>query len=69
VAGKNWKNLKIVALLSLLAAGNLGFHLEAHFEGIALYSSRLGIATVLILIMVIGGRIIPSFTRNWLMQA
>lgn len=68
LAGKNWKNLKIVALLSLLAAGNLGFHLEAHFEGIALYSSRLGIATVLILIMVIGGRIIPSFTRNWLIR-
>lgn len=68
LAGKNWKNLKIVALLSLLAAGNLGFHLEAHFGGIALYSSRLGIATVLILIMVIGGRIIPSFTRNWLIR-
>jgi len=68
LAGKNWKNLKIVALLSLLAAGNLGFHLEAHFGGIALYSSRLGIATVLILIMVIGGRIIPSFTRNWLLR-
>lgn len=46
----------------------MGFHLEAHFEGIALYSSRLGIATVLILIMVIGGRIIPSFTRNWLIR-
>ena len=68
VAGKNWRNLKIVALLCLLAAGNLGFHVEAHFEGIALYSSRLGIAAVLILIMVVGGRIIPSFTRNWLMR-
>ncbi|TAJ41420.1 MAG: NnrS family protein [Reyranella sp.] len=68
VAGKNWQNLKIVALLGLLAAGNLGFHLEAHFEGIALYSSRLGIAAVLSLIMVVGGRIIPSFTRNWLMR-
>ena len=68
VAGKNWRNLKIVALLGLLAVGNLGFHVEAHFEGIALYSSRLGIAAVLILIMVVGGRIIPSFTRNWLMR-
>jgi uncharacterized protein involved in response to NO len=68
VAGKNWRNLKIVALLCLLAAGNLGFHLEAHFEGLAVYSTRLSIAAVLILIMVIGGRIIPSFTRNWLMR-
>ena len=68
VAGRNWRNLKIAALLGLLAVDNIGFHLEAHFEGIALYSTRLGIAVVLMLIMVIGGRIIPSFTRNWLMR-
>ena len=68
VAGRNWRNLKIVVLLCLLAAGNLGFHLEAHFEGLALYSTRLGMGLVLMLIMVIGGRIIPSFTRNWLMR-
>ena len=68
VVGKNWGNLKIVALLGLLAAGNLAFHLEAHFEGIALYSTRLGVAAVVLLIMIVGGRIIPSFTRNWLMR-
>lgn len=68
VAGHNWRNLKIVTLLGLLAIDNLAFHLEAHFEGIATYSTRLGIAVVLTMIMVIGGRIIPSFTRNWLMR-
>ena len=68
VAGKNWSNLKIVALLGLLAAGNLAFHVEAHFEGIALYATRFGIAVVIMLIMVVGGRIVPSFTRNWLMR-
>jgi uncharacterized protein involved in response to NO len=68
VVGKNWGNLKIVALLGLLAAGNLAFHLEAHFTGIALYSTRLGIAAVVMLIMIVGGRLIPSFTRNWLMR-
>lgn len=68
VAGRNWRNLKIVALLGLLALGNVGFHLEARFEGAALYATRLGIAIVLMLIMVIGGRIIPSFTRNWLLR-
>jgi uncharacterized protein involved in response to NO len=67
-AGKNWRNLKIVALLGLLAIGNLGFHLEAHFDGIAVYATRVGTAVVLTLIMVIGGRLIPSFTRNWLMR-
>lgn len=68
VAGSNWRNLKIVALLGLLGAGNLAFHLEAHFDGIAIYATRVGIAVVMMLIMVIGGRIIPSFTRNWLMR-
>lgn len=67
-AGKNWRNLKIAALLGLLAIGNLGFHLEAHFGGIAVYATRVGVAVVLVLIMVVGGRIIPSFTRNWLMR-
>lgn len=28
--------------------------------------TRIGIAAILLLIMLIGGRIIPSFTRNWL---
>jgi uncharacterized protein involved in response to NO len=68
IAGRNWGNLKIVALLGLLASDNLAFHLEAHFEGIAAYSTRVAIAATLTMIMLIGGRIIPSFTRNWLLR-
>ncbi|MBS0524515.1 MAG: NnrS family protein [Proteobacteria bacterium] len=68
IVGKNWRNAKVVGLLSLLAATNIGFHLEAHAEGMVSYSARAGIAVVLMLIMVIGGRIVPSFTRNWLMR-
>src|SRR4051812_28789943 len=44
VAGKNWRNLKIVGLLGLLATGNIAYHIEAHLEGIALYTTRVGIA-------------------------
>jgi uncharacterized protein involved in response to NO len=62
----NWRNLKVVALVALLFAGNCAFHLEAHFNGAADYSIRIGIAVVVLLIDLIGGRIIPSFTRNWL---
>ena len=32
VASKNWKKPQDARPLCLLAAGNLGFHLEAHFE-------------------------------------
>ena len=66
VAGKNWRNLKIVAVLALLAVTNLAFHLEAHVEGVASYATRFGIGPVILLIMIVGGRIVPSFTRNWL---
>src|SRR3974390_940250 len=68
VAGKNWRNLTVVLLVLLLFAGNVGFHLEAHVSGSADYASRVGIAVVVLLISLIGGRITPSFTRNWLVR-
>ena len=66
VAGRNYRNLKVLMPATLLAVANLLFHLEAHFEGMSDLSRRLGFAAILILIMIIGGRIVPSFTRNWL---
>jgi uncharacterized protein involved in response to NO len=68
MAGRNWKNLNVVALVLLLLAGNLAFHLDAHFSGVADTGIRIGIAVVVLLITLIGGRIIPSFTRNWLVR-
>jgi uncharacterized protein involved in response to NO len=67
-AGRNWRNLKVVALIALLLVGNIAFHLEAHFAGAADYGIRAGIAVVVLLILLIGGRIVPSFTRNWLVR-
>lgn len=69
VAGNNWRNLRVVGIATLLLAGNITFHIEAHFHGTAEYGARIGIATIVLLIAVIGGRIIPSFTRNWLVRA
>ncbi|MEA2345953.1 MAG: uncharacterized protein QOF63_4122 [Thermoanaerobaculia bacterium] len=68
IAGRKWGNLSIVALVSVLLASNVTFHLEAHFNGAAEISIRVGIAVVVLLISLIGGRIIPSFTRNWLVK-
>jgi uncharacterized protein involved in response to NO len=68
IAGKKWNNLGIVVLILMLFAGNVSFHLEAHFKGAAEFSIRTGIAVVVLLISLIGGRIIPSFTRNWLVK-
>lgn len=66
VAGQNWRNLAVVGLLCILGAANLAFHLEAHVTGEAAYARRGAIAVILVLVSLIGGRIIPSFTRNWL---
>jgi uncharacterized protein involved in response to NO len=68
IAGKNWRNLRVIAMVTLLLAGNIAFHLEAHFNGSAEYGARIGIVAIVLLLAVIGGRIIPSFTRNWLVR-
>ncbi|MFZ7091279.1 NnrS family protein [Primorskyibacter sp. 2E233] len=65
-AGKNWKNLKVLVPVTLLWVSNLAFHFEAAWQGNADIGKRLGIALLVFLILLIGGRIVPSFTRNWL---
>lgn len=65
-AGKNWRNFRVLIPLALLVAANVGFHMEAHTQGITDLSRRGALAAAIMLIMLIGGRIIPSFTRNWL---
>lgn len=70
VAGRNWRNLMIVGLLGAFIVANGLFHWEAA-RGNAAASGvglRLGLATGLMLIAVVGGRIVPSFTRNWLVK-
>lgn len=68
LAGSNWRNLKVLVLIGLLLAANGLFHYEAIGSGAAAtgYSARFGLSVTLMLIMLIGGRIVPSFTHNWL---
>lgn len=68
VSGSNWRNLKVAMLVALVAAANTFFHFEVIRDGMADYSSRIGIAAIVTLIILIGGRIIPSFTHNWLVK-
>jgi uncharacterized protein involved in response to NO len=69
VAGNNKRNLRILVLLGILIAGNVAFHLEAIRYGSAEYGARLGIAAIVALISLVGGRIVPSFTHNWLARS
>jgi uncharacterized protein involved in response to NO len=68
IAGANWRNLKVLLPLAILTAANVAFHLEAHFDGVSDISRRLAALAAITLIMLIGGRVIPSFTRNWLVR-
>lgn len=66
VAGRKWRDLKVLAGVGALALANGGYHyftLTADDPGMA---NRLAVAAYVMLIGIIGGRIVPSFTRNWL---
>lgn len=66
VAGRNWRNLIVIAPVSVFTLA------DAAFWGLALRgeatdpAARAGLAALLFLVTLIGGRITPSFTRNWL---
>ena len=59
-------NRKVAVALAVFWLGDLTFHIEAIAFGAADYGIRIGLAAILLLVMLIGGRIVPSFTRNWL---
>lgn len=66
-AGRNWRNLPVAGLVGLFAAGQALFHVQAQAGGAAQGAGlRLGLAAAVMLIALIGGRIVPSFIRNWL---
>ncbi len=68
VAGRNWRNLRVLIVLGVLIAGNIVFHAEVIHSGSADYGIRIGVGALIGLIMLVGGRIVPSFTRNWLVR-
>jgi uncharacterized protein involved in response to NO len=67
-AGRNWRNLKVLVAVLLLAMAQALFHFEIRYFDGAIHASRLAVAVTIMLIMIIGGRIVPSFTLNWLRQ-
>lgn len=66
IAGRDRRNLKVAAIVAILAAANVFYHLEVVYAGVAAYALRTAIAAIVCLIMLIGGRVTPSFTHNWL---
>lgn len=66
IVGRKWKDLKVISGLLLLSTANIWFHLSV-LGGLDVdAAARLAIGAYTMLIMIVGGRIVPSFTRNWL---
>jgi uncharacterized protein involved in response to NO len=61
IVARSARNYKVVAIVFALAGFNLLFHLGPAREAL-----QLLVHTILLLVALIGGRIIPNFTANWL---
>ncbi|CEJ86525.1 NnrS family protein [Hyphomicrobium sp. GJ21] len=62
IAGRAWREIKVVLLLAAFAAVT-GFQ-SLYPESVT--ALRLGLASVLALVVVLGGRIVPALTAAWL---
>lgn len=66
LVGRKWKDLKILGALLALTLANLSFHLLVAQGGDVGLANRLGVGAFVMLVSIMGGRVVPSFTRNWL---
>lgn len=69
IAGRNWRNMIMPIPVAVLGVADLLMYLELSGSSLPVgLGWRLGLAAIIVLISVVGGRIIPSFTRNWLIK-
>jgi len=66
---RNWRNLKVAGLVLALALADVAFHIEDAHSGLAEVSTGATLGVLVMLILLIGGRVTPSFTGNWLAKA
>jgi uncharacterized protein involved in response to NO len=67
-AAGSWKQAPIAALISVYAGANILFHVRALHGGATDLPERMALSLIMLLLTVIGGRITPNFTREFLGQ-
>ena len=67
-AGKAWDRTPIGVIISLYAGANILFHMLALSGAETDLPERMPLALMMMLLALIGGRIIPTFTNNYLAQ-
>ena len=69
VSARNWRNLMMPLPIGVLGIADLLMYLEVADSGVPSgLGWRLALAAIIVLISAVAGRIIPSFTRNWLVK-
>ena len=68
IAGRNIRNLPIAGLVAALGIANVFWHVSLAAEWDVVPAQRAALAVIAVLIALIGGRVTPSFTHNWLMK-
>jgi len=65
---KNYRNLKLVGVLSLMAVGNalMLIGMESNNLPLMIAGRNLGLDVITLVMIIVGGRITPAFTKNWL---
>lgn len=66
IAAGNRRNYKVAAVISVFAIAGLLFAWPGGGAGLQDIAIRLGLAVLAVLLTLVGGRITPAFTRNWL---
>ncbi len=66
VAAKSWSRAPMGILISLYAGANILFHLQVLLDVSTDRSERMGLSLVMMLLVLIGGRVIPNFTEEFL---
>ena len=69
IRAKNRRNYKVIAVLVALFCLNALYHLSSFGGPISANTAiRIALVMVTVMIVIIGGRIVPAFTTNWLRQ-
>jgi uncharacterized protein involved in response to NO len=65
-AGRSWSHAPVGVVISLYAGTNIFFHLLALNGAETDLAARMALALIMVLLTVIGGRLTPNFTREFL---
>ena len=68
IAGKAWDRAPIGLVISLYAYANILFHMLARSSAETDLPERMAVALMILLLTLIGGRITPSFTSDYLAE-